>query len=251
VLIVEGDAENILIPALAELLGRPLSKHGVSIVNVGHTGLFRYARIFQRKDGNAMDIRVACIRDLDIPPQTPATEAYLSAHQKKRFDSNNTKEEEIRRIKERQMGEPVITCVSPQWTMEYDIAQAGHAVEMHVAIQLAKRKRALEDGEVKAITSEAESEYRTWESDLKRVPVGSRPNDLQRNDELAARVYRDLYKGNASKTEAAQYFVEVLKRKYQDDPNRAENIRKSLPKYLINAIDYVTRRIDFEAAKKE
>src|SRR3546814_4429225 len=38
VLIVEGEAENILLPAIAELLGRPLSKYGVSIVNVGHRG---------------------------------------------------------------------------------------------------------------------------------------------------------------------------------------------------------------------
>jgi putative ATP-dependent endonuclease of OLD family len=50
VMIVEGDAENILLPTLATLIGRDFTEHGVSIVNVGSVGLRRYARIFQRKD---------------------------------------------------------------------------------------------------------------------------------------------------------------------------------------------------------
>lgn len=50
VIIVEGDAENILLPTLASLLGWDLTEHGVSIVNVGGTGLRRFARIFLRKD---------------------------------------------------------------------------------------------------------------------------------------------------------------------------------------------------------
>lgn len=33
-IMVEGDAENLLIPAIAELMDRHLHKHGVSIVNV-------------------------------------------------------------------------------------------------------------------------------------------------------------------------------------------------------------------------
>ncbi|MCQ9136879.1 hypothetical protein KMS84_39905, partial [Streptomyces sp. IBSBF 2807] len=35
VLIVEGDAEAILLPALARLLEKDLTRHGVSVVNVG------------------------------------------------------------------------------------------------------------------------------------------------------------------------------------------------------------------------
>ena len=53
VIIVEGDAENILIPTLAGLLDRPLYKYGVSIVNVSSTALLRFANIFKRNDGNA------------------------------------------------------------------------------------------------------------------------------------------------------------------------------------------------------
>src|SRR5208337_1087556 len=67
VMIVEGDAENILLPAMAKILGRDFTDHGVSIVNVGGIGLRRYARIFQRKDANKdgqLDIPVACVTDM-------------------------------------------------------------------------------------------------------------------------------------------------------------------------------------------
>ncbi|WP_016955358.1 ATP-dependent nuclease [Catenovulum agarivorans] len=68
VIMVEGDAENILIPVIAELIDKPLHKYGVSIVNVGSTAFLRYAKIFQRQpNNNELDIPVAVITDLDIP----------------------------------------------------------------------------------------------------------------------------------------------------------------------------------------
>ena len=66
VVMVEGDAENLLLPAIAEVLERPLHEHGVSIVNVGSTAYKRYAKIFQRKDGQQMGIPVAIVTDLDV-----------------------------------------------------------------------------------------------------------------------------------------------------------------------------------------
>ena len=71
VMIVEGDSENILLPTLANLIGRDFTEHGVSIVNVGSVGLRRYARIFQwknvQRDGQ-LDIPVACVTDMDVMP---------------------------------------------------------------------------------------------------------------------------------------------------------------------------------------
>ncbi len=71
VIIVEGDAENILLPSLARLIDRDLARHGVSVVNVGGTGLGRYGRIFQRRSpaqAGALDIPVACLADMDVMP---------------------------------------------------------------------------------------------------------------------------------------------------------------------------------------
>jgi putative ATP-dependent endonuclease of the OLD family len=72
VIMVEGDAENILIPTIAELIGKPLHKYGVSIVNVGSTAFLRYSKIFQRnnlhgQDLPELDLPVSVITDLDIP----------------------------------------------------------------------------------------------------------------------------------------------------------------------------------------
>jgi putative ATP-dependent endonuclease of OLD family len=66
VIIVEGDAENLLIPTIAEIIGHPLHKYGVSIVNVGSTAYKRYANIFVRKERLPFDVNVAIISDLDI-----------------------------------------------------------------------------------------------------------------------------------------------------------------------------------------
>ena len=69
VIIVEGDSENLLVPAIAEIvLGRPLHSFGVSIVNVGSKALMRYAKIFEPKKGQQpMNMKVALLYDGDIP----------------------------------------------------------------------------------------------------------------------------------------------------------------------------------------
>lgn len=69
VIMVEGDAENILVPTIAELIGLPLHQHGVSIVNVGSTAFLRYAKIFLRENGEQLRIPISVITDLDIRAQ--------------------------------------------------------------------------------------------------------------------------------------------------------------------------------------
>ena len=66
VMMVEGDAENLLIPTIADILDKSLLDKGVSIVNVGSTAYKRYVKIFQRKDGQKMGIPVAVLTDLDV-----------------------------------------------------------------------------------------------------------------------------------------------------------------------------------------
>lgn len=66
VIIVEGDAENLLVPTIAKLINRPLHKYGVSIVNVGSTAFKRYAKIFLRNELPDLNIPVSIISDLDI-----------------------------------------------------------------------------------------------------------------------------------------------------------------------------------------
>lgn len=67
VIFVEGDAENVLIPTIAEIIGKPLYEHGVSVVNIGGTAFMRYSKIFLRKGKEKLDIPVSIITDLDVP----------------------------------------------------------------------------------------------------------------------------------------------------------------------------------------
>ncbi|WP_062323147.1 ATP-dependent endonuclease [Halolactibacillus sp. JCM 19043] len=69
VIFVEGDAENLLLPAIADVINRPLYKYGVSIINVGSLAFKRYSSIFIRNnEGKKMNFPVSIITDLDLKP---------------------------------------------------------------------------------------------------------------------------------------------------------------------------------------
>lgn len=65
-ILVEGDAENIMIPTIARILGKDLHQYGVSIVNVGSTAYKRYVKIFERNDGKSFGMPISIISDLDV-----------------------------------------------------------------------------------------------------------------------------------------------------------------------------------------
>jgi putative ATP-dependent endonuclease of OLD family len=140
VMIVEGDAENILLPTLATILGRDFTENGVSIVNVGGVGLSRYARIFKRKDskGNApksLDIPIACVTDMDVMPNcAPEIIGRIKSGEdlpekndrrwraKKDYESNAALADERREKKSKASGQSIQTFVSDEWTLEYDLS---------------------------------------------------------------------------------------------------------------------------------
>jgi putative ATP-dependent endonuclease of OLD family len=66
VILVEGWAEEILLPSIAKAIGIDLTEKGVSIVNIGHTGFDHYANIYLRKAEPNMKIPVAVTTDSDI-----------------------------------------------------------------------------------------------------------------------------------------------------------------------------------------
>lgn len=223
VILVEGDSEALLLPTLAELIGRPLTKYGVSIVNVGHVGFFRYARIFQRTNGDKLPIPVAYIRDRDIPPDD-AKDHY------KKTDKDYTVDD--RKELERKYGEHgggcVKGCVAEHWTFEYNLAFTELGRYVHAAVSLAKKckdtnKPVPVGSDACAIIEEAFREYSEWTSN------GTTDKDI------AWCIYEPLAKKQAGKPQTAQCLAQIL-------PNRknTEYYRKVLPSYLVDAIDHVT-----------
>ncbi len=243
VLIVEGDAENLLLPSLARLLGRDLTRYSVSTVNVGSRGLRRYARVFRRKplpDGTPaprIPIRVACIADRDVRPDC-AREALGSDSGSGGLIYEADLKDEVARKKVLQEkrqddGENVCTFVSDHWTLEYDLAYAGLGRDLHTAIAFAKNEINRDRAET-ALTSEQRrrvlSKAETAWDELKRI-VGDR-KDAQ--EYLAYKIYEPLLKG-VSKPMTAQHLASNM-----EAGARAE-IPSSIPDYVKSAIEYVTR----------
>lgn len=240
VLVVEGDAENLLLPAIARKLGRPLDRYGVSIVNVGHTGLFRYSRILQRSnDEEELPIRVALVGDRDTPPAEalarlrPAKDAADEEEPEVATEEPSSEPDEdegestaVDRFAEHSGG-GVKGFLSPYWTLEYDLAADGFPFEMLLAIKRARNARRTArrrtDDKVREIT---QGDIDGWVED----ELGTH--------ELAAEVYQDLYKKRVSKAEAAEQLAAIM----LDLEIASEDFRQRLPDYLVEALDYVTFR---------
>ena len=69
IILVEGWAEELIMPVLANNLGKNLTCNEVSIVNVGSTAYLHYARILMRNDGKDLNYPVSIVTDYDVRPK--------------------------------------------------------------------------------------------------------------------------------------------------------------------------------------
>lgn len=255
VLIVEGDAENILLPVIAKLLGRDFSEFGVSVVNVGGVGLGRYARVFMREDPAAdgeIGIRVACVTDMDVMPDNapwivgilkdgaPVPERPPSRRQwriKSDFAEGGLDQRRKERT-EKASGQQVQTFVANEWTLEFDLAYHGLLQSVWCAAVLALADDKIQAGkitEAKAI-EDSEPEFKALKD-----------QDLDAAT-MAAHAYAKFEDEGASKAIAAQYLAERLERGFADKKIDAEQLRKKLPPYVVAAIAHVTRPFEVPPA---
>lgn len=248
VLIVEGDAENILFPTLATLLDRNLTENGVSTVNVGGVGLRRYARIYLRKNpaqGGTIDVPVACVADMDVMPNCAPSITGLVAEGsewpnpgKRRWRAKRdlTPAALLKRreeIAEKANGQNVKTFVADEWTLEYDLAFAGLDEEVWVAASLARVDEKISSG-ASTVASEVENAQRAFD-ELKKPG--------RTKEEIASHAVALFVSGRrASKAVAAQYLAERLLSLRESGALDATTLRARLPAYVVAAIEYVTRR---------
>jgi putative ATP-dependent endonuclease of the OLD family len=139
VIMVEGWAEEILLPPLAKkmkragMIARDLTEAGVSVVNVGGTSFLRYSRIFVRKETPTMDAPVAIVTDVDVAAYSKV--ARLDADGKAVKDEGGKPiydylerqaelvaqetSQEIAKKESSYNSQRVKVFVAPQWTLEY------------------------------------------------------------------------------------------------------------------------------------
>lgn len=248
VMVVEGDAENILLPTIAKLLGKDFTKNGVSVVNVGHTGLGRFARIFMRKKTErstcaCINIPVACLADLDVLPSSAPGILGLDptkVGRKWKYEDdyeNGALEQRRTNIKSRVAGQNVRTFVSKLWTLEFDIANSDLLEEEWLAARLALDDDKMHNASLRekvTICKKAKEEFagiNDTELNLVDKAVHCYSRYTSNETEYAGG------KTKVSKSISAQYLAGILLKKYKGKPGV---LRGKLPEYIVDAIDYVT-----------
>lgn len=238
VVIVEGPAEAILLPALAEACGMPFSEHGISVVNVGGVGLYHYARILQRSNENVViPIPAVCITDRDVVPNE-ADYVTRPKNGKKRFEADYTADELSALVKSKEaraQGGNTVVCVSDRWTFEFDLALSGLGELMHSAIHMAKRadakgERLREEDEVAAIADA----QKLWQE----IAAANHPPT-----KLATLIYQPLAEGDASKAVTAQYAAHLVA---TGQYGKTDVLFKKLPPYLQRALSHLTGKATAE-----
>jgi putative ATP-dependent endonuclease of the OLD family len=237
ILLVEGDAENILIPAIAEILERSLHKYGVSLVNVGSKALLRYAKIFQRLPAGTLPIKVAIVTDLDIEQVNPSA-GLVKSKRRKTTSTIPDAQTEADKLKAayNSPDERIKVFHSSLWTLEYDIALGKLAKLVNYATyiaQLVKSRslhqnfRGISEKEAKNRIKKANEIYDSWQA----ARLGQ--------NEIAFRIYQRLKDNKASKAVTAQWLARILLR-YK---SRVLPFLKSDPqlKYIMDAIYHVTK----------
>jgi len=131
VILVEGWAEEILIPSIANAIGINLTEKGVSIVNIGHTGFDHYAKIYLRQTEPNMEIPVAVITDSDI--REYEKQLKLDDNGKPVKNDKGKNQYDFVKIEVQQETQQEITKINgksennvqyfpaPNWTLEYSL----------------------------------------------------------------------------------------------------------------------------------
>ncbi|WP_230965091.1 ATP-dependent nuclease [Vibrio cholerae] len=229
VLLVEGVAEVVLIPKIAELLGRPLEDYGVSLVSVNGLSRKRYAKAYRSSPTSAnpkpLPIKVACITDLDLWPNEAEDTGdndygFKTKKQPKpsgkggnlKYWLNELTPAEIdeRKAKKSEFdGELVKTFISNDWTFEFCLAKYGLSEELYQAINNSM------DG-YDALNTDAQIR--------------------------AVQLYGVIEGKGDGKSEVSYSLAEILS-KYK---HRPLDLKAKLPSYIVDAIEYVTESIPTE-----
>jgi putative ATP-dependent endonuclease of the OLD family len=221
VVVVEGPSENILLPTIAKLLGRPLEDYGVSIIVSNNSGSWqRFAKIFLRKNQDANSnswnpIKLAVLRDLDLWPACAE-------------DNDSNKYGYIKRTKRNE------TC----W-LDPDKEKQKLQIERTVEKHKKDGNTTLEKQHVKVFISDkwtleyCLAYFGLFEECCKALPIYETFPEMKK-EEMGTYIQSKVGK---KKPEFALQMAEILEQEYTNKPME---LRKKLPQYITDAIEYVT-----------
>lgn len=121
VILVEGWAEELLLPSISKAIGINLTEKGVSIVNIGHTGFDHYAKIYLRQAEPNMTIPVAVITDSDIREYEKNGDDFVKRNTQTVEQETQAKLATINGKAE----QSVKYFPAPIWTLEYSLFKSA------------------------------------------------------------------------------------------------------------------------------
>jgi putative ATP-dependent endonuclease of OLD family len=244
IILVEGWAEELILPVLARKISVNLTSKCVSVINIGNTAFLRYASIFKRTEGVEMRTKVAVITDADIKPvaagetkqvDDPANPggpqisvAYTEQEVQQRIAAAiSTKETKYN-------GQVVKAFISPHWTLEYCIAKSQKLRQLFYKSVLEALKEQKQDEGVVTLMP----------YDQAIADVGTYFNNWTDNDDsIAFAIYDHILNGKTmlaiakdkiSKAIIAQRFAANL----EEDTTITDLHTEASISYLLNAVKH-------------
>lgn len=288
IIFVEGDAENILIPVIADIINLPLYKYGVSIVNVGNVAFLRYRNIFISKHKDTtLGVPISIITDLDVrPPEfykdldhEKDKEHKYTVYELKKGKTKYTNSDDIKRYLRNKLGISKITKTIGQENV--DIIEDDY--EKYKAAKKEEKNHKYTYNEIQVFTNTWTMEYDIALSCIREylfaaVLIGM---EIRNNEdiiseideekcieyatkkiveeysgksdyEIAYIIYKPLLNGSCSKAVCAQYLAKILVKKVKENNEMIVKMKKDVYlEYIIKAIQYVTDEVNGGKANVE
>lgn len=256
IIFVEGDGENILLPDIARLLGRPLENYGVSIVKYDNSGSWkRFAKLFLRsgQDSNSSawyPTKVCVLRDIDLWPDcaeekddgsTPYGFKKPNSRNRTFWRKNCVDEQQRKNSHIDGLNRQNVTVkISDDWTFEFCLARFGLFDECYESIngsQVGKSDIVGTDVE-KATYILSKASKTDFAYNLSAIL--QRQLDKRISDVVEARGEDEIEDGNTYQKKVAQEKFDF-----------AMELKSKLPPYIVEAIEHVTAPIgDFEVIEE-
>lgn len=247
-LFVEGDGENILLPEIARLLGKPLEDYGVSIIKYDNSGSWkRFARLFLRKDKDEIPsewnpTKVCVLRDLDLWPDcaeekddgsNPYGFKKPTAKNQSYWHRNCT--DKSQRITSHIDGlerQNVKVKISDDWTFEYCLAKHGLFDECCEVLNITGDNKPAKtvSADEKATFILSKISKTNFAYDMADLLENQRANKV----EEAVNALEENQKNNSD-------IINSTRQKVYEDFALA--LKEKLPAYIVEAIEYVTSPI--------
>lgn len=266
IIMVEGDAENILIPTIAKIIGKPLYMHGVSIVNVGNVAFLRYSNIFISKNGEeTIGIPTSIVTDLDVRPiqyyqdednDCDSDFKYTIYEIKDTKECFINKKSSKKRLKEilGKTSKQILKC--SEYLDKVNIIEDNYNKYKEVVKEEKEEKYNLDD--IKVFTNNWTMEFDLALSCIREYVYAAAliAKDIKSNEDvidsidienyinnskeeinqfiagskddtdIAYQIYKPLLKGNASKAVCAQYLSKILINKSKEDRELVKRINE-------------------------